>query len=391
MKKIALITLLLALSIQSITSQNQTVKDSLINAFDNRPQDLDPMEGIWVFGMTKRIYDIDSLISESRDYSTSEFSISKKNKISFNIFKINESDNSLDSYPAYFEKIAIKNKYTVNRFFNKNSEEVKTIAEVIDNNYFQYTIKAPESFFKKSKEYNPDRVMYLTYFGFKKYPFAAVSDKSPNIDWKVSGSGLVIDKRGYIVTNHHVIKNADTIHVELTKDGKKYRYLAKVVVKDKKHDLAILKVTDHKPLPFYSIPFKISESQSLIGTQVFALGYPLPVLMGREIKFTEGRISSQNGSAGDIASFQFSAPLQPGNSGGPLFDFEGNLVGINFAHIKPDYADNVAYAIKPVYLFNLAQKLPERPSLRYQNTMKNRNFKQKIELLSQYVVFIMVK
>jgi S1-C subfamily serine protease len=69
--------------------------------------------------------------------------------------------------------------------------------------------------------------------------------------------------------------------------------------------------------------------------------------MGQEIKLTTGIISSNSGSLGDTALFQISAPIQPGNSGGPLFDNYGNLIGVIGA--KHKNADNVGYVIKFIY------------------------------------------
>ena len=82
-------------------------------------------------------------------------------------------------------------------------------------------------------------------------------------------------------------------------------------------------------------------------------------LMGTEIKFTDGKISSKTGMQGDITSYQISVPIQPGNSGGPLFDYDGNLIGITTSTInrKYDMTENVNYAVKTSYLKNLIDVL----------------------------------
>ncbi len=72
--------------------------------------------------------------------------------------------------------------------------------------------------------------------------------------------------------------------------------------------------------------------------------------MGNEIKFTDGKISSKSGFQGDITTYQISVPIQPGNSGGPLFDEKGNLVGITSSGVNKQLADNANYAIKTSYL-----------------------------------------
>ena len=87
------------------------------------------------------------------------------------------------------------------------------------------------------------------------------------------------------------------------------------------------------------------------------LGYPLISTMGMDIKLTNGIISAKTGYQGDVSQYQISAPIQPGNSGGPLFDKNGNLIGIVCA--KHTEAENAGYAIKVSYLNNLADALSE--------------------------------
>ena len=93
-----------------------------------------------------------------------------------------------------------------------------------------------------------------------------------------------------------------------------------------------------------------------VGETVWALGYPLTNLMGEEIKFTDGKISSRTGFQGDISMYQISVPIQPGNSGGALFDNRGNVVGITSAGLNRDLGtENVNYAIKTSYLRTLIE------------------------------------
>jgi S1-C subfamily serine protease len=83
--------------------------------------------------------------------------------------------------------------------------------------------------------------------------------------------------------------------------------------------------------------------------------------MGDEVKLTNGIISSKSGFQGDVTSYQITAPVQPGNSGGPLFDDKGNIIGIiNAKHVG---AENASYAIKASYLMNLIDLMPTPPKL----------------------------
>jgi serine protease Do len=136
------------------------------------------------------------------------------------------------------------------------------------------------------------------------------------------GSGFIIDPSGYVVTNNHVIEDSDQITVSL-QDGTQMP--AKVVGRDTKTDLALLKVQSKKPLP--ATHFGDSE-KARIGDWVIAIGDPFGI--GSTV--TAGIISARNRNinAGPYDDFiQTDAPINRGNSGGPLFDMDGNVIGIN--------------------------------------------------------------
>jgi serine protease Do len=142
------------------------------------------------------------------------------------------------------------------------------------------------------------------------------------------GSGFIIDPTGYIVTNNHVIEGADQISVTLN-DGT--TLIAKLVGRDEKTDLALLKVTPKRPLP--AARFGDSDS-ARIGDWVIAIGNPF----GLGSTVTAGIVSARNRDieAGPYDDFiQTDAPINRGNSGGPLFDMAGNVVGVNSAIYSP--------------------------------------------------------
>jgi len=142
------------------------------------------------------------------------------------------------------------------------------------------------------------------------------------------GSGFIIDPSGYIVTNNHVIEDSDQITVAL-QDGT--QMAAKVVGRDTKTDLALLKVTPKKPLP--ATKFGDSD-KARVGDWVIAIGDPFGI--GSTV--TAGIVSARNRNinAGPYDDFiQTDAPINKGNSGGPLFDMDGNVVGINSAIFSP--------------------------------------------------------
>jgi len=135
-------------------------------------------------------------------------------------------------------------------------------------------------------------------------------------------------------------------------------FKASVVSSDKNNDLAVLKISPDSVKILGSIPFCINSKLSDIGESVYVLGYPLRATMGDEIKLTNGIISSKTGFQGDISCYQISAPVQPGNSGAPIFNTKGELIGIiSGKHLD---AENVSYAIKSSYLLSLIDVLPEK-------------------------------
>jgi S1-C subfamily serine protease len=206
-----------------------------------------------------------------------------------------------------------------------------------------------------------------------------------------SGSGFIISQKGYVVTNYHVIEKIEKCFVELKINNEAKTYEAEVVQKDPKSDLAILKIKGATLDPVqFKIPYVYPTNTSEVGTQVFTLGYPMALTsMGKEVKFTDGKISAKTGYQGDIGSYQTSVPVQPGNSGGPLFDSEGKLVGIINAKIME--ADNVSYAIKSSSLKNLFELLPEPIEMQNKNEISELALEQKIKLLSNFTVLIKSK
>lgn len=222
---------------------------------------------------------------------------------------------------------------------------------------------------------------------------ANLNNKPSNISTKqkehsASGSGFLLSKDGIIVTNFHVIDKANEIEVFINRNEAIKTYKAKVLVSDKTNDISLLKIEDDSFVNFPSIPYAIKTSIQEVGTSVFTLGYPMSKVLGEEIKATDGIISSKTGYQGDIVTYQISAPIQPGNSGGPLFDKQGNIVGITNAGI-PD-AQNVGYAIKTSYLKNLIDVAPTTITLPANNSISGLSFTEKIKRLTPYVVLIKI-
>jgi serine protease Do len=136
---------------------------------------------------------------------------------------------------------------------------------------------------------------------------------------KMGGTGFLIDGKGYLVTNAHVVKDAKTIIVQ----SKGQDYKASIVRIDLDRDLAILKIEDEDFKSFSNLPYGFKKSGADLGEQIFTLGFPRD-----EIVYGEGYMSASTGYDGDTMSCQIAVAANPGNSGGPVFNKNGEVVGI---------------------------------------------------------------
>jgi serine protease Do len=168
------------------------------------------------------------------------------------------------------------------------------------------------------------------------------------------GSGFILDKGGFIVTNNHVIENADQIKVRLADERE---FEAKVVGRDSKTDLALIRIDDAKDLS----PLKLGDSEKLeIGSWVLAVGSPF----GLEQTVTAGIVSAKGRfiGAGPYDDFiQTDASINPGNSGGPLLNMNGEVIGINTAIVAQ--GQGIGFAIPVNLAQNIIAQLKEHGSV----------------------------
>lgn len=197
-----------------------------------------------------------------------------------------------------------------------------------------------------------------------------------------------MSSNGYIITNHHVIDKANSIEVRGINGDFSKKYTAEVVVSDDKIDLAIIKIKDPLFSSLGSIPYTLRQSTADVGENVFVLGYPLTTTMGEEIKLTNGIISSKTGFQGDVSTYQISAPVQTGNSGGPMFDKSGNIAGIVSA--KHLMAENAGYAIKINYAKNLFDLLPTTINFPTINLLNGKTLSEQVKITFNYVYLIVI-
>jgi S1-C subfamily serine protease len=181
-----------------------------------------------------------------------------------------------------------------------------------------------------------------------------------------SGTAFLLSRSGLVATNWHVVAEGKNFSVAFP--GWTGTVSAEVVIKDAVNDLAILRVTDATKLTTCpELPFQLASSNSIkLGERVTTIGYPLTSMLGSNPKFAEGVVSSKSGIKDDPRSLQISAQVQPGSSGSPLFDNNGNVIGIVVAtldaartyQLSSAIPQNVNYAIKADYLLSLVAMLP---------------------------------
>lgn len=188
---------------------------------------------------------------------------------------------------------------------------------------------------------SPEGSPYDEFFDefFKGRPGGRNEQRAPARRVNSLGSGFIIDPEGVVVTNNHVIADADEVTVVFT-DGTKMK--ADVVGRDKKTDLAVLKVKSDKPLPFV----KFGDSDKLrLGEWLIAIGNPF----GLGGTVTSGIVSARNRdiNSGPYDNYiQTDAAINRGNSGGPLFNLEGEVIGVNTAIISPSGTSiGIAFAV----------------------------------------------
>jgi len=186
-----------------------------------------------------------------------------------------------------------------------------------------------------------------------KYNSGDSKDTKTSINYKTAATGFLIDPKGLMITNAHVVSNSKNIRIF---NSKGEQFNAFVVQLDIIHDVAIIKIDDPKFKSFSSLPYGIRKTNSELAEPVFTLGFPRD-----EIVYGEGYLSARTGY--DSLSCQIAVPANPGNSGGPVFNHEGEVIGILTG--KQPEADDVVFAIQSKYIYQAVDNVKKNPI--YQN------------------------
>lgn len=204
----------------------------------------------------------------------------------------------------------------------------------------------------------------------------------PKVDYRATG--FLIDGKGYLVTNAHVVGRMKNIYVENNKGD---FFSAISVYTDNVSDLAILKISDSSFKALSNLPYSINKTNANLGEHFFTLGYPRNVIV-----YGEGYVSAKSGNDGDSTAYQLTVSANPGNSGGPVINQNGEIIGIITA--KDSKADGVVYAAKSKNIFAILDKL-KKDDGQYQNikvptntSLKGVEKSQQIKKMEDFVFMV---
>ncbi|MEJ7559072.1 MAG: serine protease [Pedobacter sp.] len=199
------------------------------------------------------------------------------------------------------------------------------------------------------------------------------------------GTGFALTTNGYILTNLHVVDGADSVYVQDTK-GNQYR--VKVDRRDTQYDLAVLKIIDESfKLP--ALPYRLKQNAIGIGEDVYTLGFPKD-----DAVYAKGYVSSKTGYSGtDSTQYQVSIDVNPGNSGGPLLDQNGNIVGVITAKLK--LVDGATFAVKSQYIQEILNMIPNdslggQVKFNKRNSLQGLTKTRQAEKMQDYIFMVKV-
>lgn len=209
--------------------------------------------------------------------------------------------------------------------------------------------------------------------------------RGPANPGQFGGTGFALSSKGYIVTNYHVVKGSDSVYIQNSL-GESFK--VKQIYVDPAYDIAVLQITDTGFTELDDLPYAINQNTADLGEDVFTIGFPRD-----SIVYGKGYLSSRTGYNGDTVAYQVSIPVNPGDSGGPLLDNRGNVIGI--INGKQTQADGVAFAIKSSYLLKSLEAIPqdsleEKLILNKRNNLYGLSRKDQIKKLQDYIFMVKV-
>ncbi len=348
-------------------------KNDFVEYFDSRIAELDPIEGIY-YVTNKQFYQNrnNPNVMGTNGSSSKFYAVVKDDNVGG--FMAHCTDGTGMRWVNKFVRIGETNSYAIMKIKETSNFSSEGKVTIEDPSKFEFQLDQGDNGW-----YN----FYITYEFVKDYPPASAYDMVRKAEW--SGTGFAIAD-GYIVTNYHVTNGANTIRIRGIDGNMKKSYKGYVVASDKEHDLSVVKVVDKDFEGLGSIPYTVGKVGVEVGDEVFVLGYPMTTSMGEEIKLTDGIVSAASGFKGDESMYQISAAVQPGNSGGPLFNSDGTVIGVVCA--KHAEAENANYAVKVSYLYSLVANSDLGIDIVGNNKVKAGKLSKKVKKVKNYVYLI---
>ena len=208
---------------------------------------------------------------------------------------------------------------------------------------------------------------------------AADATATPQFEANFMATGFLADGKGFVVTNAHVITNARNIIVE---NSKGVQYIARSIYNNPVSDLAILEITDTSFKKINSLPYTFSKVTPDLAESIFTLGFPR-----EEIVYGEGYLSARSGYSGDTTSYQINISANPGNSGGPVINRNGEIIGIISS--KETKADGVVFALKSKNIYTAINTVKEEQGISIKiptvNSLKGLDRVSQIKKIDDYV------
>jgi serine protease Do len=208
---------------------------------------------------------------------------------------------------------------------------------------------------------------------------------TPAIQYKSGGTGFLVDAKGYIITSEHIIGQSRNVAVQ-TAGGKDLK--AMVVFRDALRDIAILKITDKNYKSPGTIPYILKRTGANIAEPIFTMGYPR-----NDIVYGEGYLSAKTGYNGDTLSCQITIPANRGNSGSPILNYNGEVIGLLTG--KQSNAEGAVFAIHSKYIINALNELQKdsvhkNVKLPSSSQLKGSARQKQVEKISDFVYMVKV-
>jgi serine protease Do len=204
-----------------------------------------------------------------------------------------------------------------------------------------------------------------------------------SIQYKSGGTGFLVDGKGYLVTNAHIIRNSKNI-VVINNKGEEFNAI--VLSTDIPRDIAILKIEDKNFKLTGSLPYGISKTVNDVAEPIYTLGYPR-----NDIVYSEGYLSARTGFNGDTLSCQLGIAANRGNSGGPVFNHDGEVIGM--LSTKETESEGVAFAIQSKYIFDAIDQLKKDTlyksvKLPFKSSVRGMEKQQQVKKIQEYVFMV---